>query len=268
MRRSKQIKLGHQAPPLWRVNRFNSIEIEGDFAYCASHNFVYNSEKEKEKLYNGQPCYYTDARFHDGPFNFYKNTKIHWTRWKDVSLKACMRKVRKCKGIPVGTLVDFNKSWYYPGKKIDNSFIYKVRKENPIDIKYEISLPEYTQNFSSCEFSQKLTDALRANGFIVKVQKNSSFLGNMMNTAIAYSGGKDFKDTTIKGEIAIAYGHGKKIGFSSYDDDFYGYSSGCESVLWDHFGEFDKWSRCREILKTTPIDEIVEILKTSKPKED
>lgn len=266
--RDNQTKLGHQAPKNWRVNRFNSVEIEGDFAYCASHNFVYNVEEEQRKLYNGEPCYYTDARFVDGPYNFYNNTKLHWTRWKDISLKACMRKVRKCKGIPVGTLVGFNKSWYYTRKKIDNSFVYKVRKENPIDIKYEITLPEYTANFTSCEFSKKLTEALRANGFIVSVKVNTSFLGNMMNTAVAYVGGKELQDTTIKGEVAVAYGHGKKIGFSSYDDDYMGYSNGRKNVLFDNLGEFNKWSRCREIDKSTPINEIIDILKEPNPVEE
>jgi hypothetical protein len=40
-----------------------------------------------------------------------------------------------------------------------------------------------------------------------------------------------------------------------------GYSNGRDNILFDKFGEFNKWSRCNEILKTTPIDEIIEILK-------
>ena len=66
----------------------------------------------------------------------------------------------------------------------------------------------------------------------------------------------------------MAYGYGKKIGFSSFNNDFMGYSNGCENILWDRFGEFDKWSRCYEIPKTTPIEEIIEILKSDKNEQD
>ena len=85
-------RLGHQAPKKWRVNRFNSIEIKGDLHYCYSYDFVYNEKEEERKLYNAEPCYYTDGRFTDGAYNFYKNTILHWTRWIDISLKACIRR--------------------------------------------------------------------------------------------------------------------------------------------------------------------------------
>ncbi len=257
----KNTKIGHQAPKGIRINNFNSIEIKGDLAYCESHNFVYNSEEEKDKLYDGLPCYYTDIRFKDGRNNFYKNCYIHWTRWQNVSLKKCIRKITKCKNIPLGTIVSLNKSWYYPNSKINNSYKFKVKNENKLDIKYEINNPKYTSNFTNCEFSQNLTNTLRENGFIVIVERNESFLGNMFNSAIAFTGQGDLKDTEIEGDIAIAYGHGKKIGFSSFKNDFQGYSNGCENILWDIRGEFDKWSRCREISKDASIDEIVEILK-------
>ena len=55
--------VGHQAPKGLRGdNRFSRVDIRGDFAYCVSHNFVYNPEVEEEKLYNAKPCYYTDGR--------------------------------------------------------------------------------------------------------------------------------------------------------------------------------------------------------------
>ena len=253
-------KLGHQAPKGCRINKFNSIEINGDFAYCDSHNFVYNPEIEKEKQYNALPCHYTDGRYQDG-LNFYHSAKLYWTRFKDISLKACIRKTLKCKNIPIGTTVSFNKSWYYVGKNIDNSFKFKVKKENSFNPEYQINLPSYSAHFSNCEYSKELTNELRKNGFIVRIIKNSSFLMDMVNTASAITGKGNFIDSTIDGEIAIAYGYGKKIGFSSFKNDFQGYSNGCENILWDKFNEFNKWSRCEEISKTTPIDEIIDILK-------
>jgi hypothetical protein len=45
-----------------------------------------------------------------------------------------------------------------------------------------------------------------------------------------------------------------------------GYSNGCDNVLFDYFGEFDKWSRCNEISKDLSPKEIVREL--LKPKKD
>jgi hypothetical protein len=115
----KTLKMGHQAPIGRRVNTFNSIVIDGDFAYCKSHNFVYNTEEEEKKLYNGQPCYYTDTRFVDG-LNYYKECYLHWTRRKDISLENCIRKTLNCKGIPIGTVISFKKDWYERNTKFDN----------------------------------------------------------------------------------------------------------------------------------------------------
>lgn len=258
--RLEKKKLGHQAPIGWRINLFNSIDVYGDLAYCASHNFMYNSKEEQRKLYYGIPCYYTDARFYDGRHNFYKNSKIHWTRWKNISLKTCIRKVMRCKGIPKGTIVMFKKSWYYPKTNVDNSYKFVVKKENPVDVKYEINEPECSVNFTECEFSQKLTDTLRANGFIVMVNQNKSFLLGMLNTARTYANGEPVDDE-IEGETAVAYGYGKKIGFSSFNHDYMGYTNGMENILWDRFGEFDKWSRCNQISKDKSIEEIINILK-------
>jgi len=254
-------KLGHQAPKNCRINRFNSIEINGEFAYCKSHNFVYNVEVEKEKLYNGKPCYYTDIRFADGKYNYYNNCMLRYNRFQDFSLKACIRKVLRTKGIPVDTIINFNKSWFYRKKKIDNSFKFKIKKEIINDIEYQINDPIYFNNFTNCNFSQELTNELRKNGFIVGVMKNESFLKNMINTTIQYSGDHNLIDSVIDGEIAIAYGYGKIIGFSSLTNDFKGYSNGCNNILWDKFGEFCKWSRCNEISKNTSVSEIIKILK-------
>ena len=262
-------KLGHRAPKGFRVNKFNSIEINGDWAYCKSHNFVYNTETEQAKLYMGLPCYYTDMRFVDTLHNYYHNTMLYWTRWKDISLKSCIRKVMSCKGIPKGTIVKFNKSWYYPKYKIDNGFNFKIKTENPLDIQYEINNPEYSNNFTSCERSQKLVDELRQNGFIVAVTKNESFLLNMVKTASTYTGKSSSDiDSEIEGETAIAYGFNKKIGFSSFADDFSGYSCGCDNILWDWRGQFNKWSDALTIPKQTSIEEIIYILTSTNYIED
>ncbi len=261
--RKEIIKLGHQEPKGWRVNRYNSIELNGDFAYCKSHNFVYNPEVEKFKLYMGQPCYFTDTRFIDTIHNYFHSCKLYWSRSKKpISLKSCIRRTLACRNIPVGTIVEFCQNWYYPGKKFRNFYAFKIKKENNFSPKFEINDPEFFNDFKTCEFSKKLTEALRANGFIVRVKnKNPDFLMGMVSTATLYSSGKYEEPKDDGGEIGVAYGHGKKIGFSSGKNSFMGYSKGCKNILWDMYGEFDKWSRCNEIPKTTSIDEIIEILK-------
>jgi hypothetical protein len=55
------------------------------------------------------------------------------------------------------------------------------------------------------------------------------------------------------------------IGFSTGRNNFMGYSCGCDSVLFDYFQEFDKWSGCNEINKDLSPKEIVEEL--LKPRE-
>lgn len=267
MRNNKFVKLGHQAPKGFRDKNFNYIEIKGDYAYCKSHNFVYNTEEEERKLYDGLPCYYTDIRFNDSKTNFYKTAALHWTRWKTISLKACIRKVLKCKNIPLGTIVDFKKSWYVPGKRIDLSYKFKIRKENKLDIDFEINDPRYYTNFTTCEFSKELTNELRNKGFIVRVDSNNTnFISSMISTATSLSG-KEYETTSEEGEIAIAYGHGLKIGFSSGNNTLYGYSNAKENILCSKFGEFDKWSYCSEIPKNGSVQEIIKMLLAETTKE-
>lgn len=253
-------KLKHQAPKDYQPTEFNQISIDGDFAYCASHHFIYNSEEQKKLLYDGKPCYYTDGRFQDGS-NFYKEAIIFWQRWKAISFKSCIRRIQRLKGVPKGTLIKLSTSFYYPNKKFNTSYIHKVKKENSIPVDYQVNYPSYEVNFITCDFSRELTDRLRAEGFIVSVREdNENFISSMISTAAALKG-KVIETQKELGQVALAYGHGKKIGFSSHNNTVFGYSSGCDNILWDRFGEFDKWSRCNEILKTTSIDEIVEILK-------
>jgi hypothetical protein len=269
MRIEENPKLGHQAPKGWRRNECNSILIEGDLHYCWSHNFMYNEEEEERKLYNGEACYYTDNRFYTPfGFNFYRNAYLYTKRFTPISIKSAIRRTLSCKGIPVGTVVQFNKSYYHPGKRINNSFLFKIKKENPMDIKYEINKPSYSENFSTCKRSQELVNALRANGFIVSVRKdNENYISSMISSA-GKAIGKDIEVNKEDGEVAIAYGHGKKIGFSSYDNTLFGYSSGIEEILFAEYGHFDKWSCTAGISKTTPVDEVIKILTAPNSIED
>lgn len=270
-------KLGHQAPKRWRFNRyFNYIMIRGDLHYCASHDFVYNEVEEERKLYNAEPCYYTDGRYASGRHNYYKDCYLYFSRSKwgkkyGLSLKTCVRIVKQCRNIPVGTIIDFTHDWYYTTKRggvIPMGYKFKVKKENLFDPKYEINLAKFNRNFDDCERSQKLTEALRANGFIVGVSKgNPDFIMGMIATAQEYTTGKRGEDHEDGGQIAVAYGHGRMIGFSSGENSFRGYGNGCENILYDFYGEFNKWSQAIEIHKTTPIDEIIKELTDEAPKD-
>lgn len=225
---------------------FSGIEIKGNFAYCRSHNFIFDPEIEKQKLCNGQACIYTDARYDSDYYgNSYKHAFIHWGRHeRKLSLKACLRRTLKCRNIPVGTVVNFTKNYYFEGKDFDGGFNFKVKKQNWFDPKYEINLPEYKAVFNDAP--NELVERLRSEGFLVQVfNRNVGWLiGN------------------FDGEIAFAYGHGKKIGFSTGNNSFRGYYEGIENILWDRYDEFDKWSRCQTIPKEKQIDEIIQILKS------
>ena len=264
-------KLGHQAPRGYVFNRyFNYVYIKGDLHYCASHDFVYDCVEEERKLYYGKPCYYTDARYLDGRGNFYKDCYLYQSRAKwgakyTLSLKACMRIVEQCRNIPVGTVVEFNRDWYYTKKNsnrpIPMSYYYKVRKENVFDPKYEINMKGYSRDFQNCTYSQELTEALRENGFIVRVSEgNPDFLMGMIATAQEYTGQERTADKEAGGQIATAYGKGIMLGFSSGDNTYRGYSYGVKSLLFDFFQEFNKWSQCHEIEKGTSPEEVIKLL--------
>ena len=263
-------KLGHQAPKGYVLNRyFNYVEIKGDLHYCWTHDFVYNEVEEERKHYNGEPCHYTDNRYGDGRHNYFKNCYLYFSRsfWGKKygrSVKACIRIVNQCRNIPVGTIVDFKRDWYVTSKKRDYpvymDYRYKVRKENNFDPEYEVNGKSYSRDFQD-EWAQELTTELRANGFLVSVSKgNPNFIMGMLATATEYATGKREGDVDEEGQIATAYGHGRKIGFSTGENSYRGYGNGCENVLYDFFGEFNKWSQCIEIHKTTPIEDIIKEL--------
>jgi len=266
-------KLGHQAPKGMRLNdHFHYVYIKGDLHYCASHDFVYNCEEEERKLYYAQPCYYTDARYLDGRGNFYKDCYLYqvrarWGSKYELSLKAAIRIINQCRNIPVGTIVDIKRDWYYTSKKgnyIDMGYRFKVRKENSFDPDYKINRKSYQRDFYDCERSQKLTEALRANGFIVSVSKgNPDFIMGMIATAQEYTTGQRDADKEAGGQIATAYGHGMMIGFSSGDNTFRGYGNGKENILFDYYQEFNKWSQCYEIEKNSSPDEVIASLMES-----
>lgn len=258
------IKRGFQSPKEYRANEFHHINIDGLLHYCPSHHFVFDTEKEEEKLYNAQPCMYTDGRYSDGRYNFFHQTqlyfarahkvKLHDNKWckvnrnpkkrkKPISLKSCLRRMRKLKGLPKGTLVKFYPDWSYTG--IDQNYVYIENRENNFQPEYEINYNSFSKNFLNDNHSVELVNLLRSEGFIVSVYN--------CNPGFIYS--------EEEGEYAVAYGYGKKIGFSSNKNSFRGYSNGIDNILYDFYGEFDKWSRCVEIKKDTPIETIIKILK-------
>jgi len=257
------ITLGYQAPKNYRVNSgFGRIEIR-DMHYCASHNFWFNQEEQERLLYFGQPCIYTDKRYIEGRWNFYREGSMGWWRRKGISIKKAFRLLKKTRNIPVGTIVDISHNCYgtyKTGKHYSLGYKYKVIKENRFDPNYEINLPSYFDNFNTDQKAKELTELLRLNGFIVSVtSKNPNFISSLISTAASYKG-HNVEIDEEEGETALAYGHGLKIGYSSNKNTLFGYSSGVDTVLYDRLGEFDKWSRCPGIKKDVPNEEIVRLL--------
>lgn len=276
-------KLGVQAPKEYAKfakNNFAFIQLNGNYAYCKSHNFIYNPKVEEEKLYNAQPCYYTDKRFDDG-MNYFKQTYLHFFRCKRrpnkrpknsffnlsfdlnrnknrgnkkkrLSLKACLRRVKNLKGVNKGDVILFETGWHFRENKVYLAYVVKIKKDKPMEVTYEVSEPSYFNNFKNDPKSFALVELLRNNGFLVQVWNS--------NPGFIY--GED------DGEIAIAYGYGKKIGFSSFENSFRGYANGRGNILWDNFDEFDKWSKAYSIPKDTTPEEIINILKTKQQTEE
>jgi len=262
--KQKVESLGYQAPKGRRLNSgFMTIEAD-DLHYCESHNFWYNSHENKKLLHFARPCMDNDFRYTDGRHNSYGHGSMLWSRRVGFTLKKAIRLIRKTRNLPVGTIVNITHNCYGIGKKSGKNFSlgfkFKVKKENKFDPKYEIS-PEFKNtNFTTDEKAKALTDLLRANGFIVfVVSKNPNFLSSLISTAAAYMGNNIAADIE-EGEIATAYGHGLRIGYSSNKESFRGYSNGIENILFDKWTHFDKWSRCCEISKLESNERILEIL--------
>ena len=258
----KKKKWGHQKKKWsWLIfrHKFNEITVE-NYHYCKSHNFLYNPREQKELLYNAKPCIYTDSRYIEAIHNYYGKCSIFWTRWKDQSLKKFKNIISEVRNAE-GAEFKITSSYYHKtksGKCISPYYLQKGSKKK-FDPKYEINLPEYFQNFKDPKCAA-LVDRLRAEGFIVEMVDNSDFIKGMINTAVTYTGGEPIENEPIE-EACVAYGYGKKIGFSNGDNPLFGYYNGRANILYDYYGCFDKWSRCEEIPKGTDIEEIIKILK-------
>ncbi len=216
--------------------------LNTSFDYCYSHKFVFDSQEEKRKLYNGEACFYTDKRYkRAGAFH---NVTITPFLERYLSLKACIRRTNKVRNIPVNTIVSFRTDWYCE-PLAHGTYCYRIKTENKFDPNYEISKPEYFVQPNADEWFNKIVNTLRVNGFLVGIQNNTGFL----------AGG------VFPGQVVVAYGHNKIIGISSNNETFRGYSDGVDNILYAKFDEFDKWSRCDRISKTENIVTILNILK-------
>lgn len=263
---NKEIKIGYEAPKGRRLNSdFMDIGVD-NMHYCASHDFWFSDEEQDMLLHQGKPCIYTDNRYVEGGQNFYGTGYMGRWRRSGLTLKAAIRRIKRTRGLPVGTIVRIGHNCFGRGKKsrkpFSLGFNFKIKKENVFNPNYQVNAKNYTDNFNTDDKSKKLINLLRENGFIVNVHsKNSNFLMSMIASAAAYTGkSTDDIDDEEEGEIAIAYGHSLRVGISSNKDSFRGYSNGCENILFDKWDEFDKWSRCREISKEKTNEEILNIL--------
>jgi len=255
--------MGYQAPPNRRMDYgFMSVEVQGDFMYCKSHKLWYNEQEQNKLLYEGKACIYTDLRFEDG-FNYFKTGVLHIGRrtrgknGKPLTLKSAIRRFNKTFNLPVGTVVNVEHNCYIPRnrrrkKSVDHSLGYKfkVKKFRALPVDFQINDPAFEANFKSDDKAKDLTDLLRANGFLVQVYY-------VPEEKYTYSpdGGSEPEH-----EFALAYGHGLRIGFASEHGSVYSYSDGYKNLLFDYWEWFDKWSRCELISKTTPNQEILDIL--------
>ena len=60
--------------------------------------------------------------------------------------------------------------------------------------------------------------------------------------------------------MAIAYGYGKKVGFSPIGMPVQHCYYGLDRVLWDTYENLGTWSRCNYIPMSLPTENIVSVL--------
>lgn len=220
---------------------FDSIEMNDDnLGYCKSHNFIFDKEIEDNKLYNGLPCIHTDSRYKISNFD-----EIYFNKRKVVSLKSAIRKCNSIRNVPNDLTFKFKHRFYIPQLNDEIGVEYKPKQAKTFNPDYEVDIPEFYNNFKTDIKGKTLTDLLRSSGFIVKVfNYNIDKLLGEFET----------------GELAFAFGCGKRIGYSSNNDTFNGYACGRNNILWDYGTEFNKWSQCYEIDKSLSNEQILELL--------
>lgn len=209
--------------------KFNFATLKGPYGYCKSHNFVYNQDEEEKKLYNGQPCIYTDDRY-SGGFDLYMKADLIWSRYKSLSIKQMKNKLSSIRNIPEGAVIHLESAWYLRG--LGDKLQYHLKAHYiPFNPDYKVNLPEYSA-LPKDEWCRSFTVNLRNAGYLVAV----------------------YEDDT---EYCIAYGWNKKLGFSPLGQPVAGYHHGLESILFDEYQCFDKWSKCEEISMNAPQEDII-----------
>lgn len=246
--------MGYLAPKGRRENsNFLTVQVK-DMHYCSSHKFWFDQEEQNKLLHFGKPCFYTDKRYNCATaHNSYRQGAIGWWRGrskKGITLNSAIRRINKTFNLPKGTTVEIQHNCYGVSKKnkrkgFSLGYDFKVKKERMFDPNYQISRPSLFDNFDTDLKAKELTDLLRANGFLVKVYKEEDGIT----------------------EYAIVYGHGLRAAYTARDQDLFGYTYGIKSVLFDKWDDFDKWSRCSEIDKSLPNQEIVDKLLSCKVEE-
>lgn len=232
---------GHCSPKGYRTNKsFESVTIiSTDLRYNVTNNLVYNQKEQEKLLSEGKPCIFTDVKFpNEHNYNLYNELRLRWRPIeKDITLKSAIRVINKIKGIPKGTVIEFDTGMYIKNKKFSLSYLYKTKKNTSSDVTFEVTKPKYTKQFDTCKYSQELTNLLRENGFLVAVYENNE-----------------------DGQIATAHGKGLVVGISSERNTFNDYTNAVDNILFDLDVNFNKWSQCQEISKDLLPKEVVELL--------
>lgn len=236
-------KIGYLAPKGYRWNEFQCIKLPNNLGYCSSHNFVFNYEEERVKLYNGDPCIYTDSRYKISEEVY--NARRKGSKFVR-TLKSLFRIVEKIRNLPVGIIIKFTNNWYFADKNFTIAYNYKVKSSKLFNPNYEVNDLQYLDNLSDSE----LALALSEKGFLIRTEYDGY---------IDYSKSEREYNKDVK--YYFAYGYGKIAIFANEDIENLG-CRGSKYVMWDKVGCFDKFSKCNTINKELGLDYIINLLTT------
>jgi hypothetical protein len=226
-----------------------------------------DDEDENRKLHYGEPCSYLDSRIYQDDFV----SSSYFTRYrkKKYSKKQILNILDGIYNVDKGAYMVISSNQQLVRKSTNEKKRFKLyHKPSYKRFRFRndlIQSPAFTSNFKNDEKANELITKLRAIGFVCKIQFEKEYIYDLEQGQTEYNGrsitseniNENLTLNSIEVECAVCYGMGIRIGISENKFSLFGYSNGCDNILFDKYDYFNKWSQCEEISKDNTIDEII-----------